>query len=377
MYLSNHYILVSSTDNQPLNSNVDIAVWLIILLLFFGLITYSITEFLSSFTLAIFFYYSTRPLFRYLSKYKWLQNRNWRSLITISIGVIPLLVLFGYTVTVILTETRSLIVEYDFTVLNSYLPNIFTQDFITVVQQPIIIFENANGIDPELIQQIGEWSGVMVGFLSEVLINISLTLFIVFYLLRDDHKIGDWIHTQMHTITPMWHHMWEKIDSDLHIVFYGNILNMFFTGFISIVLFVSYNLIAPDTISITYPFLLGALSGLASLLPIIGTKLTYIPLTGYLSIISYLEGDYTLLAIVLILLVLAFILIDFIPDMIIRPYLSSQNIHPGIILFGYISGATIIGWYGFFLAPIIIVVIYNVIKIMLPRILYTVFQNRI
>lgn len=367
----------SDTTENSLSSKIDLAIWLSILFVCFGIIAYSISVFLSSFTLAIFFYYSTRPLYRYLSKYKWLQNKNWRSIVTIAIGVIPLLLLIGYTVTVILTETRNLIVQYDFTVLNNYLPNLFTQDFITVLQQPFILLENTNGIDPELLRQIGEWSGVMVSFLSEVLISLSLTLFIVFYLLRDDYKLGNWFHTQLNTVTPMWQHMWEQIDSDLHIVFYGNILNMFFTGFVSILLFVGYNLIVPDPITIGYPFLLGALSGLASLLPVIGTKLTYIPLTAYLGIISYLESNYTLLFIVLILLIILFILIDFIPDMIIRPYLSGQNIHPGIILFGYISGATIIGWYGFFLAPIIIVFIYNFIKIMFPRIIYTVFKNRI
>lgn len=367
----------SDKSNPSLSSNIDLILWSVVTLVFFGIVAYSITAFLSSFTLAIFFYYSTRPLYRYLSKYKYLQNNTWRSLTTISIGVIPLVLLLGYTVTVILTESRNLIVRYDFTVLNNILPTVFTQEFITVVQQPLILIENANGLDPELLQQIGEWSGVMVGFLSEVLISLSLTLFIVFYLLRDDHKASNWVHNQMSTITPMWTHLWEQIDSDLHIVFYGNILNMFFTGFVSILLFVGYNVIAPESIQIGYPFLLGALSGLASLLPVIGTKLTYIPLTTYLGVLSYLESDYTLLVIVGLLLAVSFVLIDFIPDMIIRPYLSGQNIHPGIILFGYISGATIIGWYGFFLAPIIIVVIYNFIKIIFPRLIFTLFKNRI
>ena len=368
---------MNSQSETDLTSSLDIAVWGLLFLVCAGIIAYSVTTFLSSFTLAIFFYYSTRPLYRYLAKYKWLQNENWRSIVTILVGVIPLVVLLGYTLTVILTETRNLIVRYDFTVLNNLLPNVFTQDFITVIQQPVILLENANGLDPEILQQIGEWAGVMVGFLSEVLISLSLTVFIVFYLLRDDHKLGEWVHTQMSTVTPMWIHMWENIDEDLHVVFYGNILNMFFTGFVSILLFMGYNFVAPESITISYPFLLGALSGLASLLPVIGTKLTYIPLTIYLGAIAYLQSAYELLVIVSLLLAVAFIFIDFIPDMIVRPYLSGQNIHPGIILFGYISGATTIGWYGFFLAPIIIAVIYNFIKTMLPRLLFTVFKNRI
>lgn len=364
-------------DFSSFETKSDVLIWSVLFISVLGLVLYSVTAFLSSLTLSIFLYYSTRPLYRFLGQYKYLQNPNTRSLVTILVGVVPLVVLFGYTFTVFITEARTLILQYDINILNRYIPSEFiSSDFITISQQPLLLFENANNIDPQLIQQIFDWGIVMVGFFSEALINMSLTMFILFYLLRDDDKIGLWFHKQLSIITPMWPQLWENIDSDLHTVFYGNILNMFFTAFVSILLFISYNFIVPDQISVNYPFLLGLLSGLASLLPVVGTKLTYVPLTTYLGFISYFN-DPQLIVPVLLLLLFSFVFIDFIPDMIIRPYLSSQNIHPGLLLFGYISGATLIGWYGFFLAPIIIIVIYNITVLIFPRLILTVFKTRI
>ena len=55
--------------------------------------------------------------------------------------------------------------------------------------------------------------------------------------------------------------------------------------------------------------------------------------------------------------------------LIIRPYISGKNLHVGMIMFSYIFGSLIFGWYGIFLGPMLCVLILHFGELILPEII--------
>ena len=65
--------------------------------------------------------------------------------------------------------------------------------------------------------------------------------------------------------------------------------------------------------------------------------------------------------------IISFIFLDIIPQTVIQPYLAGRKIHVGLMLFVYIAGPTVFGWYGLFLGPFLLVVVIQVVRIVFPE----------
>lgn len=353
----------------------DILFWTGVLIVFTALILYFTINFIASFVIAIFFYYSTRPIYRKLHPY--IKNEILSALTTIIIAVIPIIFFFSYILSIALIEIRIFMSHFDLTNYYEFLLESLSFNVADLIQQPRLIIEETEGLEPELITDFVEWSILVLQFLSDVFIHLLLMIIILFYLLKDDKKLIKWSNKKISLMSPIWNTYWKRVDNDLHSVFFGNILNMFITGFIAIIIFLIYNLIAPSDVSLAYPVIFGMLAGLSSLIPIIGMKLVYIPIAIYLVIVTFSINEFSLLFYVFFFIIISATLIDFIPDLIIRPYVSGKNLHLGMLIFAYISGPIIIGWYGFFLAPIILILLHHFTDLILPRLIRTLFKNEI
>jgi len=69
-------------------------------------------------------------------------------------------------------------------------------------------------------------------------------------------------------------------------------------------------------------------------------------------------------------LVVYFLVLDIIPQSLIQPYISGRQLNPMILLFAYILGPILFGWYGFFLMPIVFVLMLEAARIILPELLH-------
>jgi predicted PurR-regulated permease PerM len=98
-------------------------------------------------------------------------------------------------------------------------------------------------------------------------------------------------------------------------------------------------------------------------------KIIYIPTTLYLLIQGALAGGQNSFWILpIVFLIVSFVVVDTFPDLIIRPYISGKDLHVGMIMFSYIFGSIIFGWYGIFLGPMICILIFHFGKLVLPEI---------
>jgi len=62
----------------------------------------------------------------------------------------------------------------------------------------------------------------------------------------------------------------------------------------------------------------------------------------------------------------SFVIVDTIPDLVLRPYVSGRNLHVGAVMIAYTLGPLLFGWYGIFLGPIILVLVINFARHVLP-----------
>jgi len=68
-------------------------------------------------------------------------------------------------------------------------------------------------------------------------------------------------------------------------------------------------------------------------------------------------------------LVVAVVVVDTIPDLLLRPLLSGKTTHVGLLILAYTLGPVVLGFYGLFFAPIVLVVALTFADTALPRLL--------
>jgi predicted PurR-regulated permease PerM len=133
------------------------------------------------------------------------------------------------------------------------------------------------------------------------------------------------------------------------------------------------NFVSPAGLSVPYPTLIGLLSGAASLIPLVGMKLVYVPVTLYLFGAALTSAGVDSLWFPATFAAVAFFVVDVIPDMVLRPYVSARDLHMGTMMFAYLLGPLLFGWYGIFLAPMLLVIAVRFNRVVLPELLARVF----
>lgn len=328
--------------------------WLAFGLLVFIISIYFIYKFIGLIMVSLFLYYSARPVYNKTGNY--IKNKNLRSLISILTFVIPFLLIISYTILIFISDLYSFTSNLN---NNDVLMNYIPKDIIS----QITLLKDSLTQDPErFINTISNSVSQIfssVGLLFNTVFYIIIILIIVFYLLRDDVKLVDWFSNNFEDKIPYSRNYLETVDKELKSIYFGNMLTILVVAIISSFTFFAYNIIVPQEIAIRYPFLIGVLCGISSILPTMGIKIVYIPLFTYLISISFYRGLGSLFWIPLIALIYSIIVIDFIPETFIRPYISNRTMHLGLVILSYLSGVLIFGWYGLFLGPLLLSIIYH------------------
>jgi len=99
-------------------------------------------------------------------------------------------------------------------------------------------------------------------------------------------------------------------------------------------------------------------------------KIVYLPLTAIAALPVVIGGaDQGLLVYIVGLLLVAAVVVDTIPDLVLRPLLSGENTHVGLLMLAYTLGPVVLGFYGLFFAPIVLVVGLTFADTALPQLL--------
>ena len=321
-------------------------------------------SFVGTFVLGLFVYYAVRPVNRRLEEH--LSNAPSAAL-TMVVVALPALLLGAYLVVIGLGQLSSL----QGSVVGEYTK--FLRPYFDISQlqggpiDALTVLRNQLSQSGILQQVLNRGLGVL-STLTGGLLHVFLSLTFAFYLLRDDHDLAAWFRAEVGGEGTAQHAFLSAIDRDLHSVYFGNVLTVLLVAVVAVAVYNGLNAIAPARLSIPLPTALALATGLASFVPIVVGKLVYVPLGLYLAVQAF-RTDPTLLWFPALFFVVAFVLLDMLPVMVLRPYLSGQTLHTGLVMFAYILGTVLFGWYGLFFGPLVVVFVVQFVNVVLPELL--------
>jgi len=337
--------------------------WLTLGLLISLLVAYMLKPFLSVLVYSLFIYHVARPL---NIKLKARMHGTLAPFISLFIVVLPIMLILVYSISVASVELNNALESANPDIKNMILSSItelneIAEDF--TAEDLLRIMEENSGV--------GRFISTVAGSIVNVLAKLFLAFVLAFYFLKDGRSLRKWIvGSCFNSEAGIADRFLDDMDEKLHAVYTGNILAAAFTAIIAIATFGIINSVSPHpSLHIPYAVLLGILCGIANLIPAVGMKLVWIPLFIYLGVNAYFAGVIlTYLWWLILYLIVVNVVVDIIPDNILRPYISGRKLHTGVMLFAYILGPIAFGLSGVLIGPLVVVAASSFIKEVIPRI---------
>jgi predicted PurR-regulated permease PerM len=330
--------------------------WWLAAVLVAVVVVWVLFSYVGTFILGLFLYYVTRPAYRRLRRYVRPNVAAATSLLALAV---PVLLLVAYTLAVAAQELDQLRRTVELGPLADRLEPY--ADISTVVQDPQTLLQNPDVLSAG--QSLAEGALGYVPLVGSGVIHLFLALALAFYLLRDGPKLGQWLRSVFADQAGLVDTYAEAVDTDLASVYFGNILNAIFIAVVAVVAYTVLNVFAPAD-GIPYPALVALLAGAASLIPVVGMKIVYVPMSVGLFARSFVGGEPLWFPAAFVVVTVVFV--DVVPDLVLRPYVSGRNLHVGLVMIAYILGPLLFGWYGLFLGPFLLVVVYHFMRLVVP-----------
>jgi predicted PurR-regulated permease PerM len=332
----------------------------------FAALTYVVYSFVGTFVFGIFIYYATRPIYRRLKRR--VRPPSLAAAVALFALALPALTLIAYALAIATSEFLKLTDDGAFD-LSQY-P--ITSDQLSRFTDPNTLLSlDASDVSRDQLASVVESlssAADTLAFFGIGAIHLFVMIALAFYLLRDDHRLTRWTRSRFADDRGVFDAYMTAVDNDFNNIFFGNILNAVLTGTIGVIAYTALNMLAPAEVRIPAAALVGLLAGVASLIPVVGMKLVYVPVALYMAVQSYLV-DPTSFWFVIVFVAISFVVVDTIPDLVLRPYVSGRRLHVGAVMIAYTFGPLLFGWYGIFLAPMILVLVVNFAKYVLPELI--------
>jgi predicted PurR-regulated permease PerM len=332
-----------------------------------GVLLYIFYRFVGTFVFGVFLYYATRPVYKRV-RYR-IEHRSLAAAVSLTLFLLPSLLLVSYTLAIAFGELQKfagqageLARSGEFGEYEGLIePYVAASELVTQPEELLA----GGGVD--VVGDIVLTSITYLGTLAIFALHLFVIVAIAFYLLRDDQRLVKWFTTRFADDRGVLDEYLTVVDKDFNNIFFGNILNAVLTGTIGAIVYTLLNLLSPASISIPYAALVGLLTGTASLVPVVGMKLVYVPVAIYLFAIPVLNQQPETTWFPITFAAVSFVVVDTIPDLVLRPYVSGRSLHIGALMLAYILGPLLFGWYGLFLAPMLLVLVVHFVRIVLPE----------
>ena len=315
--------------------------------------------FVGTLVFGLFCYYAARPVHRWLTRR--LDHPGAIAGLTLVTLVLPVLVLVGYATTVAYSELTAVAgLDTARAVLARLVGD--PGPLSALLSDPVAYLSSVEGLDR--IRQGLSAALATLGVVGNGLLHLSLALAMTFFLLRDGSRIEAWFLSEVADRESTAYAFLRGADADLETVYFGNVLSVLGVAVAAVLVYNGYDLIAPPAVGLPVPTLLALLTGLATFVPIVVGKLVYLPAGAYLLWeAARAEASF---AFPVAFLVVSFLLLDLLPQTVLRPLVSGRDLHSGLVLFAYVLGAAYFGWYGLFLGPLLAVLGVQLLKQVLP-----------
>lgn len=198
-----------------------------------------------------------------------------------------------------------------------------------------------SGAFPEIIN-LSDFFSNTVGELPLILMNVVVLFLALYYFLNEKERIEEYFNR----IVPQQYkneitEILEPAKKVVNGLIYANVMSAMIVALLATVGYL--------IIGVPYSFLLGLLTGFAALLPVIGPWTIFLPVGFYYILTDNIVQG---LAVLIYGVVTLFILYNF----YIFPKLGGNNaqLHPFIVLVGFLGGAYVFGAMGILYGPIIL-----------------------
>jgi predicted PurR-regulated permease PerM len=364
--------------------------WIMVGALTLLALVYMLYPFAGLLVYSVFVYYIARPVYsRLLAK---VNNKSICAFASLFLVALPIVLIITYTIGVAAMDMQNFLSTTDIPSLQSsealinetgrfvgdistFTTGVTTSTNVTIngskTEGLLSLTSGQGDLKGRIIQALpGALGSVVMGMVSvalEFLFSLFLILVISFYLLIDGEVGIRWLEGTVFPNDGSIDAFISGVDEDLSTIFLGSILNAGVVAVVGALLFTIVNNTS-SVIAIPYPVLLGILCGITSLIPIAGGALVYIPLAIYLLIKAAAEQTFGLSVVSIILFTAAcYAIVDWLPNNILKPMITSRKIHKGLLLLSYIFGPAVFGLKGLFLGPMILVVAVRFADIVLPK----------
>lgn len=213
--------------------------------------------------------------------------------------------------------------------------------------------------------QFGDTVSRYVDPILKVLVRVFIVIVVAFYLLRDDEQISAWFRKSFDYDDAVMDFA-DRVDRDLEEIFFGNLLTIVVTTLIAVAVFWGLDAVVPAG-TIARPILLGLVTGVTVVIPVVGMKIVYLPYTAWLVIQATDPGATMPVWFPVLFFAVTFVVVDAIPDFWIRSFLSAGELTLGMIMLAYVLGTVVFGWSGLFIGPIVLTVGYHFADAVFPK----------
>ncbi len=312
----------------------------------------------------VFLYYVARPIARRL------QHRGVpagvAAAVTLTVIVLPFIALLGAIAVIAFGQLSTVRVADVERLVRMLFPGF---DFRAIPTTPERLSDSAMELlrNPSIRSFLFRIRG-FVGTFATQSYNLFLTLIFVFFLVRDEGKIADWFHRTVADEDTRTGEYLRAVDRGLNSVFFGYTLTIFVIIVLSAVIYNLLNLVAPPGMAIPQTMLVAIATGLATIVPLVGRSVVYFAVVFFLAVVA-LETDPIRLWFPLLFLAVMELAFDNVVRTYIRPSLSGRLFPTSLIMFAYLLGPPVFGWYGIFLGPFVMVVTVQFLWVVFPGLL--------
>ncbi|WP_134668668.1 AI-2E family transporter [Halorussus marinus] len=336
--------------------------WWAFTLAMVGALGFVVWSFVGTVVFGVFLYYGMRPLDRQLRRR---LSSDVAADLTVVLVALPVLGLVGFAVAVGFQELSQLIgTDGALARLVPWSPD-----------QPTALFEDLRAAlgSGSAGSAGGQLLSTVLGTLAAAATGLShffLSLLLSFVLLREDARIAAWFRNMFGGEGSAAHAYAAAVDQDLHEVYVGNVLTVFAVTALGLGVYNGLDLLAPSGVGVPVPTLLALLTGLATLVPLVVGKIVYVPVGLLLAYRATTGPGPDALWFPIAFFAAAFVLLDLLPVAVLRPYIAGRHVHGGLMVFAYIGGTMLFGWYGLFLGPMLVVLGVHLARIVLPELIH-------
>jgi predicted PurR-regulated permease PerM len=335
--------------------------WWVVGLLVVGIVAAVAFTFLPWVVFGVFVYYVARPINRRL------RNRvgrgNLAAALALLLIVVPVVLFLG----VFLSIAVGQVATFANTETAAQLLQQTPVDVGAIPNDPGTLLQEAESTlkDPS-VQAALTGAQAVLGAAASTVFMLFLSLLFSFFLLVEDERLARWVKEQVLGDDALSVDYLEAVDAGLNSIYFGYTLTIFVIMILAAVIYTVFNLFAPANLLIPVAVLLAVVTGIFTLVPLVGRSVVYLAIAAFLAA-GAVQRDPTALWYPVVFFLFMTLAFDNVVRTYIRPYLSGKMFHLSLVMFAYLLGPILFGWYGIFLGPLVMVVVVQFLQVVVPQ----------